>query len=787
MKAINKKLYRDLWDSRGQVFAISMVIAAGIATFIMAMSTLHSLTSTRDHYYSEYRFADIFASLKRAPESLRERIENIDGVDKVETRVVAAVKLSIENFSDPISGQVISLPDSGQPLVNRLFLRSGHLPDPDRNDEVVLNEVFANAHDLKPGDNIAMIIQGRFKSLHVVGIALSPEVVYQIAPGAVMPDYKRFGVMWMSRRALANAYGMEGAFNDVVLTLSHGANTGDVMDALDALLQDYGGLDAFERRWQTSNRFLQSDLDNLEQMATIFSTIFLSVAAFLLNIVVSRMINAQREQIATLKAFGYGNFAIALHYLGYVGVIICTGLLIGFAAGTWLGQGLSELYIKYYRLPFLDYGVAPGLFVIAALITAAAAVIGTIYSVARAANMPPAQAMQPEQPAVYHQSLVEKLGLKRFFSQLTRMILRHVERRPVKSLLSVIGIACACAIMVLGTFFRDAIEFMIDIEFGLSQRQDMTVTFTEPTSRRAFYEMQELGGVEYAEAFRAVPARLVHEHYHYRAVINAFQKNRDLYRTINTDHVPVEMPEQGVMLTDYLANQLHLVPGDTVRMEILEGERPVVEMPVTALISQYIGVAAYMGIDALNALMNEGDTISGVFLKIDPAYQRSIYSALKEMPGVSNIDVRAYVIDSYYENIGDLTYVFVGFISTLAGVITFGVVYNSARIALMERNRELASMRVLGFTRGEISYILLGELVLLTLLALPLGMILGYQLCRIMISHVQLDVVRVPLIIEPSTYALAAAVVLLAGLISGLLVRSKLDHLDLVAVLKTKE
>ena len=787
MQAINKKLYRELWDGRGQVFAIAMVIAAGIATFIMAMSTLHSLTGTRDHYYSEYRFADIFASLKRAPESLRERIENIAGVDKVETRVVAAVKLSIENFSDPISGQVISLPDSGQPSVNRLYLRTGRLPDPDRNDEVVLNEVFATAHDLKPGGDIAMIIQGRFKSLHVVGIALSPEVVYQIAPGAVMPDYKRFGVMWMSRRALANAYDMEGAFNDVALTLSHGADAGNVMDDLDALLRDYGGLDAFERRWQTSHRFLQSDLDNLEQMATIFSTIFLSVAAFLLNIVVSRMINTQREQIATLKAFGYGNFAIALHYLGFVAVIIGAGLLVGFAAGAWLGQGLSELYIKYYRLPFLDYGVAPGLFVIAALITVAAAAAGTIYSVARAANMPPAQAMQPEQPAVYHQSLVEKLGLKRFFSQLTRMILRHVERRPVKSLLSVIGIACACAIMVLGTFFRDAIEFMIDIEFGLSQRQDMTVTFTEPTSRRAFYEMQDLEGVEYAEAFRAVPARLVYEHRHYRAGINAFQKKRDLYRTINTDHVPVDVPQQGVLLTDYLANQLRLVPGDIVRMEILEGERPVVELPVTALISQYIGVAAYMEIDALNTLMNEGDAISGVFLKIDPAYRQSIYSALKEMPRVGNIDVRAHVIDSYYENIGDLTYVFVGFISALAGVITFGVVYNSARIALMERNRELASMRVLGFTRGEISYILLGELVLLTLLALPLGMILGQQLCRLMIAHVQLDVVRVPLIIEPSTYALAAAVVLLAALISGLLVRSRLDHLDLVAVLKTKE
>lgn len=787
MKAINTKLFRDLNKTRGQAFAIIMVMAAGIATFIMSLSTHHSLMVSRDNYYNDYRLANVFASAKRAPDSLRARIAAIAGVDKVETRVVAAAKLTVPGFNDPITAHVVSIQGFGEQAVNRLYVREGRLVDPGRDDEVVLNEVFAEAHGLKPGDKVELIIRGRLKQLRIVGIALSPEFIYQLAPGAIVPDNKRYVVMWMAREALAKAYEMDGAFNDVVLTTTARANIDDITQRLDLLLEQYGGLDATGREWQVSYRFLKNEFEQLEQMASTFATIFLGVAAFLLNVVVGRMISTQREQIAALKAFGYSNFDVGLHYLGYVTLIVFLGLMLGVVAGIWLGHGLSEMYIHYFRLPSLEYELTAWVFVQAALVTSGAALIGTVFAVRNAVKLPPAEAMRPEPPASYKETLVERMGLKSWFSQPSRMIMRHIERKPVKAGLSVLGISLACAIMIVGTFFRDAIEFMVDIEFGLAQRQDMTVTFVEPTSLKAYYNLQRLPGVERVEAFRSVPVRLRNGHLSYRTGISAYQNERHLYQILDTEHKPIDIPQAGIAVTEHLSKLLKVGPGDEIIAEVLEGRRPVLRIPVTNVVKQYIGVSAYMNIDTLNRLMKEDSAISGAFLKVDKSYQAEIYQSLRDMPRVASTDTKEHVIASFYDTIAESILIYVGFITVLAGIITFGVIYNSARIALAERSRELASMRVLGFTRGEISYILLGELAVLTLLAIPCGLLFGWLLSWMMIQNVPQDIFRVPLIIEPNTYAISAACVLIASALSSLAVRSRLDHLDLIAVLKTKE
>ncbi len=787
MKTINIKLVRDLKASWGQAFAILMVIAAGVATFIMSLTTLDALTLTRDAYYRDYRFADVFTTVNRAPESLRARIEAIKGVDKVETRVVAPVKLAVKDYFEPVIGEVVSVPDHRQPFVNRLHLIKGRYIDPERDDEVILNEVFANAHNLNPGDSLEMIIKGNLQELTVVGVALSPEFIYQVAPGGVMPDFTRFGVMWMARDVLGKAFEMDKAFNDVVLTVQAGTNVKDIIQQLDLMLENYGGKDARERKWQTSHRIFQSDIDQLEQMAGMFSIIFLGIAAFLLNVVVSRLINTQRELVAALKAFGYSNVEVGLHYLAFVAVIVIAGLLIGTACGIWLGHGLSEIYTEFYRLPYLQYEVRFEIITIASLITLFAATIGTVFAVNRAVKLPPAEAMRPEPPVKYSKGIIELIGLTRFFSQSLRMIIRHLERKPLKSAMSVIGIALACAVMVVGTFFKDAIEFMIDIEFGLAQRQDITVNFIEPTSYRAFYDLQRIPGVEYGEVYRSVPVRLRHQHMSYLTSINGYDNQRDLYRSLNTENEPIEMPENGILLTEFLGERLKLTEGDEIIIEVLEGKRPIKKVRVVSMVNQYIGVAAYMDRQALNRLMQEDDAISGAYLKIDSAYENDIYNTLRDMPQVASTTARKNVISSFYDTSAEFVYIFVGFIAMLSVIITFGVIYNAARIALSERARELASMRVLGFTKAEISFILLGELALLTLFALPLGLIFGRLFSWYIIKELPQEIFRLPLIIEPSTYAISALAVIFATILSSLLVRSRLDHLDLIAVLKTKE
>ena len=787
MQTLDRKLLRDFRGLWGQALAIALVIASGVATFVMSLSTLDSLQLTQERFYRESRFAEVFASLKRAPQSLERRIREIPGVQQVETRVLAAVTLDISDFPDPVNGLLVSIPDQGVTLLNRLHLRQGRLIAPNRDDEVIVSEAFAEAHDLIPGDTLRAIINGRRKILSVVGIALSPEYIYPIQPGELFPDFKRYGILWMGRTPLSTAYDREGAFNDVILTLTTRASLQDVLDRLDELLEPYGGLGAYGRDDQLSYRYLSSEFEQLENMATVFPVIFLGVAAFLLNVVLSRLLSLQREQIAALKAFGYRNRDVSLHYLKLVLVIVLAGVLIGLVFGVWLGRGLSGLYIEVFRLPFLSYRLDFGVVAAAALISIAAAVLGTLHAVRRAALLPPAQAMRPEPPAAYRETWVERLGLKRLLSQPARMILRNLERQPIKALLSITGIAFACAILMVGSFQEDAVDYMINVQFGLSQREDLSVSFVEPASRRALYELKSLEGVDYGEPFRAVAARLRFQHRDYRTAIQGVAANGDLQRLLDVELNRIELPPAGVVLSDYLGKLLGVRPGDSLSVEVLEGSRPVRQVEVAALVSQYVGVAAYMEINALNRLLREGDAISGVYLTVDEPYQAEIYAALKEMPRVAGTVTRKNAIRNFYETMGETLLIFAFINTLLAGTIAFGVVYNSARIALSERSRELASLRVLGFTRGEVSYILLGELGLLTLLAIPPGFVIGRGLCAYLAVTMESDLYRVPLVTEPSTYAFAATVVLLSTCISGFLVWHQLTRLDLVAVLKTKE
>lgn len=788
MKTLRTKLFRDLWGMKGQALAIAMVIVSGVATYIISVSTLDSLRETRAVFYRDYRFADLFVSLKRAPESVAETARAIPGVDRVETRVAAWANLDVPGFPEPIRGLVVSVPDAGEPAMNALHLRVGRNVAPGRDDEVVASEAFAQAHRLRPGDRIGAVIHGRRKALRLVGIGLSPEHVYEVGPGAVFPDPKRYGVLWMGRKALAAGYGMEGAFNDLCATLAPGASRQDAIDRLDALLSPYGGLGAYARDDQVSHRYLTEEFRQLGTLAEIFPVIFLGVAAFLLNVVVGRLVSLQRDQVGILKAFGYPNAAIGMHYVKLIVLIVLVGVAGGIGVGAWLGRGMTRMYMAFYRFPYLHYELRASVAATAALVSVASAVVGALQAVRKAARMTPAEAMRPEPPARFRVTLVERLGLRRILSQPARMIARNVARRPVKSALSMLGIGFACAILMLGNVQEDAVGFMVDTQFRLAQREDMTVVFVEPASARALSELRSLPGVRHGEPYRTVPARLRFGHRSYRTAVQGFPRDGGtLHRVLDTRLQPVAMPREGILMTDYLAERLGLRTGDRVTVEFLEGSRPIRDVPVAGLVGEYFGVNAYMDLYALNRLLGEGNAISGAFLSADREDRQTVYDALKEMPGVAGTVVREDAIRSFYDSMGGTLLLFTFVITLLAGSIAFGVVYNSARIALSERSRELASLRVLGFTRGEISYILLGELGVLTLAAIPLGFLIAQGITAYISERMKSDLYRVPMVMEWSSYGFAAAVVIVAALLSGLLVRRRLDRLDLVAVLKTRE
>lgn len=787
MKALDRKIWRDMWRMKGQVFAITLVVVSGVATFIMFIITMHSLDTTRSNFYRDYDFTDVFVNLKRAPESLKEKIKEVKGVNQLETRVSAYVKLDISGFPEPVTGHIISIPDDGQPLLNRLYLRKGRLVDPTKDNEVVINETFAHAHGFNIGDQFAAIINGRWKKLTVTGIALSPEFVLVMRPYAMSPDFKHYGVLWMSRKAISRAYNMEGAFNNVVLTIYPQANLNDVLRELDNIVDRYGGFGAYARKDQISHRLLDEEFRMLKTSSKIFPTIFICVAAFLLNVVMSRTINTQREQIAALKAFGYDNFSIGIHYAKLVILIIAAGLVIGIVAGIWLAKVLGGIYMEVYRFPELSFVLQPWVIIAAVVISIASALVGTVHSLWRAAKQPPAEGMRPEPPAKFKVTLIEKMGIGRFLTQPTRIIMRNIERKPVRTFLSILGIAVACATMISSGFFKDSVDYMVNVQFVLSQKEDIAVAFTDPTSYKALYALKEMEGVHHAETFRTVPVKIRFGNRSYKTTLNGIEPESRLHPLLNTNLQKVVLPQEGIVLNDYLGEILGVEAGDTVTVEILEGAKTIRQVPVVALVKLYLGVMGYMDITALNRLMKEGDAISGAYLTVDSLQREKLYRSFVDMPRVSGTIVRRNEIRNFYD-VQAKGMLFFTFIATLmACSISIGVVYNNARIALSERSRELSSLRVLGYTRGEISYILLGELAIIALAAIPLGFFIGYWLCAYISQALASDLFRVPMIIEMKTFSLAAAVVLAAASASGLIVRNKLDHLDLVEVLKTRE
>ncbi len=787
MNSLNKKLFRDILHIWAQALAISLVLAAGVATLILSIGAYRSLYETREAYYERYRFAHIFANAKRAPNHLKIQLEKIPGVSTVETRIVSRAILDIEGMKRPAAGLILSVPKTGPPVLNSLYLKSGRLPDPLSDNEIIVNDSFAKAHEYSLGSTLKAIMDGRKRTLQIVGIAMSPEFIYAIGPGDLVPDDKRFGLIWMPQKAAEAAYDLEGAFNSVSLRLRREASEKVVMEKVDAILKPYGGQGSYPRKDQMSHAFIDAELTQLQGMASIIPPIFLGVAAFLINMTLARLIAMEREQIGLLKALGYNRLTIAIHYIKFVLIITTVGIIIGSIAGLWLGRGLTRLYGEFFHFPFLVFLNTPDIILIAIAVSLVAAIIGAMRSVIKAASLSPAVAMSPPTPTRYSNFIPSFLIKSGTLPQSLVMVLRHLLRWPFRALFTIIGISLSCALLVASLFTDDSIDFMIDITFYQTMRQDVMVDFPKPLPISSLNAIQRLPGVLKAEPRRSVPATMQFGHKKRRLSVTGIPQGTDLQQLLDPDLKPMKLPQSGIMISDKLGELLGIGIGDTLTINITEGRQPVIKLPVVAFTQGYIGLNAFMDLETLNRHMGDGHVITGANISIDRNQEETFYTRVKSLPVVSSITLLKASLEGFHDTIAEnlLTMMMVYLI--LSAIITFGVVYNSARIHLSERGRELASLRVLGFTRAEVSFILLAELAILVTIAIPLGWLLGYGLALLIIAGIDSELYRVPMIIETHTYAYAALITIACAVVSALIVRIRIDSLNLIEVLKTRE
>ncbi|MBT8417400.1 MAG: FtsX-like permease family protein [Silicimonas sp.] len=784
---LDHKLLRDLWRMKGQAIAIGVVIAVGVGMLVMMQGLVTSLNETRAAYYERYRLAEIFAPVTRAPDRLAIRLAAIDGVSAVEPRVVGAALIDVADFDLPVQAQAVSLPDLRAPRLNDVFLTDGRMIDSDHADEILLLEAFANAHDIRPGDRISATMNGARRSFRIVGLAQAPEFLYTTAPGELIPDDARFGVIWMSRSALAAAYDMEGAFNEALLSLSRGANEAAVLDAVDRILDPYGGTGAYPLADQASNQLVSEEIGGLEAAAVGVPPIFLAVAAFLLYIVINRMVQSEREEIGLMKAFGYTNREVGAHYFKLVLAIAIGGALAGCLMGIAGGRALIQVYIAYFKFPFLVFQLDPASCVTGVSVSILSASAGGLFVLRSVFALTPAAAMRAPAPPDYSRTGSVGRILSRGLDQPSRMVLRRITRQPARMAGAMIGIACGMALSVSMITIYAGFDRTIDLTFNVVDRSDVTVTFTHAASEATIFELGRMEGVTFVEPVRHVPAVLRNGLATHRGVVSGLPREARLSRALDTDLAEISLEGGGIVLAKALATKVNIQPGDTLTVEVREGRQPVLQIPVTAVAESLLGSPSYMDLAALNRALREPNRVSGAYLTIDEAFATEIYTALQDMPTVAGVSLKAQAEIAFQTlmntGAGAIRYVMGG----IAFVITFGIVYNAARIAYAERSRDLASLRVIGFTRGEAAFVLLGELAIVTLVALPIGSLLGYYLSFGIAAGFSSELYQIPAIFDPASYGFAAMVVIGAAVASGWLVKRDIDRTDLVSALKTRE
>lgn len=786
MKALTRKLLRDVGNMRGAVFTISLVVAAGIAAFVTLRGTYGSLVATRDRYYSEQRFGDVFIDLERAPQSLADKVEAIPGVARVYTRIQGFARVPVAGLPEPAQVRVVSIPDHDLPPLNGIHLLAGRMPSSDRDDEALLSEQFAAGHHVKPGDVLRAVVEGRERNLRITGLAMSPEFVLVIPNGASAPSPDRFAVLWMPQRSVEAAFDMRGAFNSVVLDVTPNASTDGVVRALDDLFERYGGLGAYGRDHQLSNYFLAQDLAQLSTLGTIAPTIFLCVAAFLLNVVLSRLIELDRPQIATLKALGYSDLEVGIHYLQLTLIITSLGALVGVAGGSWLGGKMTGVYVPFYRMPGLEFRMDFALVTTSLLVSLTAGLVGSFVSVRRVMLLPPAEAMRPAAPPSYHQGWLGR-AITRQLGSSARMVAREISRRPMRTVMSALGIGAATGIVVVGQHFSDAMTYIVDFYIQAQQRETIAVEFVDPVEIGAMRAFWTLPGVRDVQWQSMIQVRVRSEHRERTVPLVAHGRRHSLRPLLEADGREVGIGPGEVLVTDMLAKVLGVKVGDALLIEPLQGDRTPRSLRITGTVSELVALWVHMYEPDFQSWLGVGPMATSALLFVDDDKIDDVQAELIDMPRVSTATRKTLIVDEFRRQQGTTIKKFALVLTLFAITISISVVYNNARVALSMRGRELASLRVLGFTRGEISAVLIGELAIQVLLGIPIGLCFGVGLINVMMAANDPESFRFPTGVSDRSFAFAALVTVVAAIGSALLVRRKLDKLDLIEVLKTRE
>lgn len=790
MNALHRKLFRTIFQSWGQSLALVMVVLSGIASYICVYSAYLNLTLTRDTYYAQYRLADFEIMLDRAPSSAVFKIESLAGVRKARGRIVRDVNVDLDDVEEPRIGRLISMPAPRVEVLNDIVLRKGRYFDEGVQEQVILSERFATENGLDIGDRVSITVESKKYSLAIVGLGLSPEYVYMIrGVQELIPSPERFGIFWVPQEFAETALNMQESFNNIVGEVDEPEALDEIFDSADKLLKSYGIFAKTKKEHQISNRFLSDEIKGLGVSAKITPTLFLGIAALILLVLLNRMVRMERTQIGLLRAYGYSRFSVGLHYIEYGVILSVAGCLGGFLVGQWLSNGIMRIYVEFYQFPLLKARVYPEVLARSMGISIGFSVLGALSAAIQAARIHPAEAMRPEAPRSAHRVWIERLPwLWRRISFTSKMIARNISRNSFRASLNAFGVAISTGLLIMGFFMTDAMDFGLAFQFEQVQREDVKVSFQREHGLETLHEISRFAHVRRAEPLLEYPFEIRSAWRKKDTVIVGLPGDAELKRLQTFDGDEAYVGDSGLILTERLAQELGIVPGDRLIVKPLMGRiTRESEVVLRAVSQEFIGTSGYMQIDALSRLLDEPFAMNAALLRLENGMEREVNKRFKEVAGISSVGFSKDAYKALVDTLSANMYVMNTSLLFFAGVIAFAIIYNVTSVALAERQRELASLRVLGLSTSEVGSILYNENVLLSVIGVVLGIPLGMGICRLLVYAYSNDLYRLPFYIDPRTYVMSVMFTFLFVLLANFAVRRRIHRLDLIEVLKERE
>ncbi len=787
MNILFRNLIRDIKKSKGQFISILIIVILGVAFYTSLNSVFKNLSNSSDSYYKQYRLADIWVDLYNAPTSIEKKVESLPNVKMVTGRIVKDASISISEENATL--RFITLPDVKKDIVNDIVIKSGRYFSEDDSNQCLLDEDFLKANNLELGGYIYPIINGNEVKLKIVGAAKSPEFVYTLKDSSqMMADNKKFGIIYIKQSFGEAIFDSKGSINSISIQVSNNNDIESTKDDIKKALKNYGIKSVIDRDEQTSCSMISEEIKQLKSMGGTFPVIFFMVASVIIYIMMGRMVENQRVQIGVLKALGFTNVQVLTYYMSYSTIIAVIGSLIGSILGTYMGLGLTRLYNQYFNLPLGEIKIYGEFVVPAFILTLIFCLFAGYNSCKIIFKIMPSEAMREKSPQGGKKTLVERIDfIWRNITNLEKIIVRNLFSYKRRALLTSLGIIFSSAILLVALGMNDSINFMINQQYGSIQNYDIKVKFSNLISVNELNSIKNIAHVKELEPVLETGVEISNGWKSKNVGFTALIKDPQMYKVEDKNGNNISLPSNGILISEKLANILGVKANDSVDIKFFFPGKEKEEVVIKGIVVQYIGLSTYTSMENLNSMLGEGMIASSAVLKLDNSeFENEVKNQLKDMPGVTSVESKSDSLNALLKNMG-ATKSSMGAMIMLAAILLIAVLYNIATINIFERQRELATLKVLGFTNNEIKKLIFNENYIISIFGMIIGLPFGKWLGGLMMATSSTDSYTIPYVVKIKSYIIAIILTFMFTVITNFILMNKIKAIDMLEVLKNKE